>query len=67
MLLIEQRIQELSAKLPLWKFARYSNKPGVQIIACYPPSGPSLDAWLELEKIGERITAVCGPLYTVNV
>ncbi len=66
MLSRESKIESLKAALPHWTFAPYSKSAGCQIIACFPPKGPSMEAWTELETFCP-IQSVCGPLYTVAV
>lgn len=53
---------QLSAALPHWHFEPYGTRGAV---ACFPPNGPSLEAWRELEPHA-FISSVCGPLYVVT-
>jgi hypothetical protein len=56
-------LTKLSEKLPGWHFTAYGIGDS---IACYPPGGPSYDNFIALSAIAP-ISAVCGPLYVVNM
>ena len=65
MLLIETKIQTLQSALPAWHFEKYSKDAGCQVIACFPPGGPSMERWVELETFSP-IQGVYGPIYAVS-
>lgn len=52
----------LKQKLPHWHFEPIGTRG---IVACFPPTHPSPDTWLELQAHA-YISAVCGPLYLVT-
>jgi hypothetical protein len=59
----QDKLDQLRRKLPSWTFERYGNQGA---IACYPPGGPSFEAWTNLAKWA-TITSACGPLYVVTL
>ena len=60
----EVKIRILSSRLPAWYFEKYSASAN-NLIACYPPGGICIGAWVALREIAP-IESVCGPFYVIR-